>query len=112
MLTRCFRSTQFIRDHAETSLCRLSLAHVRPLNWKAAAPPIPNFPAQPTSLPRLPDLDLSTILQRLKTSLLPLAHSEAEFADAARKIDAFGSHAGSGTILQSRLMQRANERKH
>jgi carnitine O-acetyltransferase len=79
---------------------------------ESSCPSNTEFPAQPTSLPRLPDPDLSTILQRLKTSLLPLAHSEVEFADAARKIDAFGSHAGSGTILQSRLLQRANEREH
>ncbi|OJA09549.1 hypothetical protein AZE42_01146 [Rhizopogon vesiculosus] len=89
-----------------------SLTGPRPLNWKAAAPPIPNFAAQPASLPRLPVPDLSATLERLKTSLLPLAHSEAEFADVSRKIDALGSQAGLGITLQSRLLERANERDH
>ena len=84
----------------------------RPLNWKAAAPPIPNFAAQCTSLPRLPVPDLSATLERLRTSLLPLAHSEVEFINASRKIDALGSPAGLGEVLQSRLLQRANEREH
>ncbi|KAG1746611.1 acyltransferase ChoActase/COT/CPT [Suillus paluster] len=89
-----------------------SLTGPRPVNWKAAAPQIPNFAAQQASLPRLPVPNLTATLQRLKTSLLPLAHSEAEFADAARKIEAFESHAGSGSLLQSRLLQRSNEREH
>ncbi|KAG1907808.1 acyltransferase ChoActase/COT/CPT [Suillus fuscotomentosus] len=89
-----------------------SLTGPRPVDWKAAAPPIPNFAAQHDSLPRLPVPNLTATLERLKTSLLPLAHSEAEFTAAVKKIDAFGSHAGSGSILQSRLMQRASEREH
>lgn len=89
-----------------------SLTGPRPVDWKAAAPPIPNFAPQHDSLPRLPVPNLTATLDRLKTSLLPLAHSEAEFTDAARKIDAFGSHAGSGNLLQSRLLQRASEREH
>lgn len=88
-----------------------SLTGPRPVSWKAAAPPIPNFAAQHASLPRLPVPNLNATLQRLKASLLPLAHSEAEFADAAKKIEAFGSHAGSGNLLQSRLLQRASERE-
>jgi len=105
---RSFLSTVHLGLHRNMS----SLTGPRPLNWKAAVPPISNFDAQHASLPRLPVPDLSATLQRLKTSLSPLAHSEAEFIDATRKIDAFGSHAGSGMVLQSRLLQRANEHEH
>lgn len=89
-----------------------SLTGPRPVDWKAAAPLIPNFASQRDSLPRLPVPNLTATLERLKTSLLPLAHSEAEFTDATKKIDAFGSHGGSGNLLQSRLLQRANECEH
>jgi hypothetical protein len=89
-----------------------SLTGPRPVDWKSAAPPIPNFAPQHDSLPRLPVPNLTATLERLKTSLLPLAHSKSEFTDAAKKIDAFGSDAGLGNLLQSRLLQRANEREH
>lgn len=108
MFTRRFLSTVHLTSRRKIHMS--SLTGPRPLNWKAAAPPIPNFVAHRASLPRLPVPDLSATLDRLKTSLLPLAHSEAEFADVARKIDIFGSHAG--TVLQSRLLQRAKEREH
>jgi carnitine O-acetyltransferase len=108
MLTKRFLSTAHLRSRRNMSC----LTGPRPLNWKAAAPPIPNFTAQRSTLPRLPVPDLSATLERLKASLLPLAHSEAEFADVAGKIDTFGSHTGSGKVLQSRLLQHANDREH
>ena len=82
---------------------------VRPQNWKALAPPIPNFNHQSSTLPRLPLPPLETTLQRLKDSLRPLARSTEEFASVCRKIDDFGRADGPGPILQQILLQRKNE---
>jgi len=85
----------------------------RPQNWKASAPdPLPNtstFAAQP-SLPKLPVPDLPATLTRLKEALKPLAKTEAEYATALTKIDAFGL--GRGKVLQKRLLDRDAGRKH
>ena len=76
----------------------------RPSDWKSAAPSPPagtiTFSAQST-LPKLPVLPLVPTLERLKTTLVPIAHTPAELADAHRKIDAFAN--GIGPELQHRL---------
>ncbi|KAN0097060.1 Acyltransferase ChoActase/COT/CPT [Tylopilus felleus] len=82
---------------------------VRPQNWKALAPPIPNFAHQSSTLPRLPLPPLEVTLQRLKDSLRPLARSTEEFASVCRKIDDFGRADGPGPVLQQMLLQRKNE---
>ena len=82
---------------------------VRPQNWKALAPPIPNFAHQSSTLPRLPLPPLETTLQRLKGSLRPLARSTEEFDSICRKIDDFGCAGGPGPVLQQILIQRKNE---
>ncbi len=81
----------------------------RPTNWKGAAPsplPGPTFAAQ-SSLPRLPVPELSDTLTKLKDTLRPIAWTNAEYKDAVRKIDEFGST--TGPELQKRLLARAQE---
>ena len=82
---------------------------VRPQNWKALAPLIPNFAHQSSTLPRLPLPTLEATLQRLKDSLPPLARSTEEFACVCRKIDDFGRADGPGPVLQQIVLQRKNE---
>lgn len=89
-----------------------SMSHLRPRNWKALAPPIPNFAHQPSTLPRLPVPSLSATLQALKDSLRPLARSNQEFASVCRKIDDFARSDGPGPILQRLLLQRKSETNH
>ena len=85
----------------------------RPVNWKAAAPAPPagttTFAAQ-SALPRLPVLPLAPTLDRLKRTLVPMAHSPDEFAETERKIDAFAS--GIGPELQRRLEAHAQDKLH
>ena len=85
----------------------------RPQNWKAAAPAPPagttTFSAQ-SSLPKLPVLPLIPTLDRLKRTLGPIAHTNAELAEAERKIDAFAN--GIGPELQRRLEVHAQGRPH
>lgn len=85
----------------------------RPADWKAAAPAPPpgttTFAAQST-LPKLPVLPLAPTLDRLKRTLVPIAHSPSEFAEAERKIDSFAS--GIGPELQRRLEAHAQGRPH
>ena len=86
--------------------------HVRPIDWKAAAPePLPNltFRAQ-SKLPKLPVPDFNNTLLRLKESLKPIAWSDIEYTSVVRKIDAFA--ASLGPILHSRLLERAKNRSH
>ncbi|KAF8141592.1 acyltransferase ChoActase/COT/CPT [Boletus edulis] len=85
---------------------------VRPPNWKALAPPLPNFAHQPSTLSPLPVPSLTATLQRLKDSLRPLARSTQEFASVCHKIDDFARLDGSGPILQQLLLQRKNEKDH
>jgi hypothetical protein len=81
--------------------------NLRPTDWKSAAPSPPagttTFAAQ-SSLPKLPVLPLVPTLERLKATLVPIAHTPAELADARRKIDAFAN--GVGLELQHRLEER------
>lgn len=84
----------------------------RPPNWKALAPPLPNFVHQPATLPSLPVPPLPATLQRLRDSLRPLARSTQEFASVCHKIDDFARHDGPGPVLQQLLLQRKNEREH
>jgi carnitine O-acetyltransferase len=85
----------------------------RPVNWKSAAPSPPagttTFAAQST-LPKLPVLPLGPTLERLKRTLAPIAHSQAELVDAMRKIDAFEK--GIGPELQRRLEVHAQGKPH
>ncbi|KAI9464435.1 hypothetical protein BJY52DRAFT_1249025 [Lactarius psammicola] len=85
----------------------------RPGNWKSAAPAPPagttTFSAQ-SSLPTLPVLPLAPTLDRLRHSLVPIAHSPAEFAETERKIHAFAN--GIGPELQRRLEAHAQGRPH
>jgi hypothetical protein len=85
----------------------------RPADWKSAAPSPPagtsTFAAQ-SSLPKLPVLSLAPTLERLKATLVPVAHTPAELADAHRKIDAFAN--GIGPELQHRLEERAAYKPH
>ncbi len=83
----------------------------RPADWKSAAPAPPagttTLSAQ-SSLPMLPVLPLAATLDRLKRSLVPIAHSPAEFAETERKIDAFSG--SIGPELQHRLDAHAQGR--
>ncbi|EIN09589.1 acyltransferase ChoActase/COT/CPT [Punctularia strigosozonata HHB-11173 SS5] len=81
----------------------------RPAGWKTLAPSLPNISAKDLSLPRLPVPPLAATSERLKASLLPLAHSKAEYDAATRKIDAFAGENGLGKVLQQRLEARARE---
>lgn len=85
----------------------------RPTGWKSAAPSPPagstTFAAQST-LPKLPVLPLLPTLERLKDTLVPIAHTQAELADAHRKIDDFSS--GIGPELQRRLEEHARYKPH
>jgi hypothetical protein len=85
----------------------------RPTDWKSAAPSPPagstTFAAQST-LPKLPVLPLAPTLERLKVTLSPIAHSQAELADAQRKIDEFAT--GIGPELQRRLEEHAQYKPH
>ncbi len=85
----------------------------RPADWKSAAPSPPagttTFAAQST-LPKLPVLPLGQTLERLKATLVPVAHTPAELADTHRKIDAFAN--GIGPELQRRLEERALYKPH
>lgn len=87
--------------------------NLRPADWKSAAPSPPagtsTFAAQ-SSLPKLPVLPLAPTLERLKATLVPIAHTPAELADAHRKIDAFAN--GIGPELQQRLEERALYKPH
>jgi Choline/Carnitine o-acyltransferase len=87
--------------------------NLRPADWKSAAPSPPagtsTFAAQ-SSLPKLPVLSLVPTLERLKATLVPIAHTPAELADAHRKIDAFAN--GIGPELQHRLEERAPYKPH
>ncbi|KAI0251797.1 carnitine acetyl transferase [Lactifluus subvellereus] len=76
----------------------------RPIDWKH-----PTFAAQST-LPRLPVLPLLPTLESLKCTLAPVAHSQAELAEAEKKIDAFAS--GMGPELQRRLEAHAQGKPH
>lgn len=82
----------------------------RPPNWKAHAPfpPVGNITyAEQDSLPTLPVPALHGTLQKLKTSLKPLAKTSEEYNAALKKIDAFAT--GPGPTLQRRLEARAAE---
>jgi len=85
----------------------------RPTDWKSAAPSPPagstTFAAQ-SALPKLPVLPLLPTLERLKGTLVPIAHTQAELADAQRKIDDFAS--GIGPELQRRLEAHAQYKPH
>jgi carnitine O-acetyltransferase len=85
----------------------------RPTDWKSAAPSSPpgttTFAAQST-LPRLPVLPLVPTLERLKATLVPIAHTPAELVEAYRNIDAFAN--GIGPELQRRLEARALYKPH
>jgi hypothetical protein len=87
--------------------------NLRPADWKSAAPSPPagtsTFAAQ-SSLPKLPVLPLAPTLERLKATLVPIAHTPAELTDAHRKIDAFAN--GIGPELQHRLEERALYKPH
>ncbi|KAI6130177.1 carnitine acetyl transferase [Pisolithus croceorrhizus] len=83
---------------------------VRPADWKSLAPQIPNFASQKNSLPRLPVPPLARTLDRLKTSLRPLARSDDEYRTVVRKIDEFGS--GIAPLLQEKLEQRQQNTVH
>lgn len=106
------------------ALCRLSFStfasHMpvhpptpRPTDWKSAAPSSPpgttTFAAQST-LPKLPVLPLVPTLERLKATLVPIAHTPSELAEAHRKIDAFAN--GIGRELQNRLEAHALYKAH
>lgn len=99
-------------SRALSLVARRFMSHCRPQNWKALAPPVPNFANQPNSLPSLPLPSLPTTLQRLKDSLRPLARSTQEFASVCQKIDDFARTSGPGPVLQQLLLQRKNERDH
>lgn len=86
------------------------MSHLRPRNWKALAPPIPNFAHQSSSLPSLPVPSLPATLLRLKDSLRPLARSTQEFASVCHKIDDFTR--SEGPALHQLLLQRKNETGH
>lgn len=85
----------------------------RPTDWKSAAPSPPagstTFAAQST-LPKLPVLPLLPTLERLKDTLVPIAHTRAELAKAHSKIDEFAS--GIGPELQRRLEEHARYKPH
>lgn len=85
----------------------------RPTDWKSAAPNPPvgstTFAAQSTLL-KLPVLPLVPTLERLKDTLGPIAHSQAELADAQRKVDEFAT--GIGPELQRRLEEHAQYKPH
>ncbi|PSR72459.1 hypothetical protein PHLCEN_2v11673 [Hermanssonia centrifuga] len=86
----------------------------RPPNWKSQAPtPIPGetFAAQ-TSLPRLPVPPLVQTLDKLTSTLRPIAYSAEEFQEVKQKILELGKAGGFGETLQKRLEQRASEREH
>lgn len=87
--------------------------NLRPADWKSAAPSPPagttTFAAQ-SSLPKLPVLPLVPTLDRLKATLVPIAHTPAELADAHGKIDAFVN--GVGPELQRRLEEHAQYKPH
>lgn len=93
-------------------LAHRSMSNIRPQNWKALPPPLPNFAHQPSTLPVLPVPPLPATLQRLKASLRPLARSPQEFASVCTKIDDLARPDGPGPILQQLLLQRKNERDH
>ena len=102
-----FRRLRF-RPMSSSSL----LPETRPLNWKSLAPPIPNFAAQQSALPRLPVPPLAKTLDRLKTSLRPLARSVDEYDAVAKKIDEFGMQGGVGRALQDKLEERQRNTVH
>ena len=85
----------------------------RPTDWKSAAPSPPagstTFAAQST-LPKLTVLPLLPTLERLKDTLVPIAHTQAELAEAHRKIDEFSST--TGPELQRRLEEHARYKPH
>ncbi|KAI9510514.1 acyltransferase ChoActase/COT/CPT [Russula earlei] len=85
----------------------------RPTLWKSAAPSPPvgttTFAAQST-LPKLPVLSLLPTLERLERTLVPIAHTRVELAEAQRKIDAFAS--GIGPELQRRLEVYSQDKPH
>ena len=85
----------------------------RPADWKSAAPSPPpgttTFAAQST-LPKLPVVPLVPTLERLKATLVPIAHTPAELEEAHRKIDAFAN--GIGPELQHRLEARTLYKPH
>jgi Choline/Carnitine o-acyltransferase len=85
----------------------------RPADWKSAAPSPPQgtttFAAQST-LPKLPVLSLAPTIERLKRTLVPIAHTQAELAEAQRKIDDFVS--GIGPELQRRLEACSQDKPH
>ncbi|KAH9977527.1 acyltransferase ChoActase/COT/CPT [Russula compacta] len=85
----------------------------RPTDWKSAAPSPPagttTFAAQ-SILPKLPVLALEPTLERLKRTLVPIAHTQAELAEAQRKIDEFAR--GIGPELQHRLEAHAQDKPH
>ncbi|KAI0306076.1 carnitine acetyl transferase [Multifurca ochricompacta] len=85
----------------------------RPPAWKSAAPFPPvsttTFAAQST-LPKLPVLPLTPTIDRLKRSLIPIAHSRTELEEAFRKIDTFASTVGPE--LQRRLEAHAKDKPH
>ncbi|KAI6149585.1 acyltransferase ChoActase/COT/CPT [Pisolithus tinctorius] len=87
-----------------------STSVLRPIDWKSLAPQIPNFAGQQNSLPHLPVPPLARTLDRLKTSLRPLARSDDEYRTAVRKIDDFGN--GLAPLLQKKLEQRQQDSVH
>ena len=109
------RLTPRIRPHRSMSSSRstsLVLPETRPPNWKSLAPPIPNFAAQQSALPRLPVPPLESTLERLKASLRPLARSDEEYDTVMKKIDEFGREGGVGRALQDKLEERQRNTVH
>lgn len=108
------RLTLRVRPHRAMSSSSTSpvLPETRPPNWKSIAPPIPNFAAQQRALPRLPVPPLERTLERLKTSLRPLARSDQEYDTVVKKIDEFGKEGGVGRALQDKLEERQHNTVH
>ncbi|KAI6041354.1 carnitine acetyl transferase [Pisolithus marmoratus] len=92
------------------ALRRAMSTSVRPPHWKSLAPQIPNFASQKNTLPRLPVPPLAKTLDRLKTSLRPLARSDDEYRTIVRKIDDFGT--GVAQVAQKALEQRQQNTVH
>jgi len=109
-------TTPFTRRRLPYSTYSTMLVHPpspRPVDWKSAAPSPPHgtttFSAQST-LPKLPVLPLVPTLDRLKRTLVPIAHTQAELAETQRKIDEFVN--GIGPELQRRLQVHSQDKPH
>ena len=85
------------------------MSQARPANWKSVAPATATTKQ---SLPKLPVLELSDTLEKLKGSLKPIAWSQEEYATVAKKIDEFGKPGGLGERLQTRLKAHDAQSEH